>query len=299
MEKTEKQVAILIDGDNISSRYAKYIKDEASQYGNIKICRLYGSINSPTVKAWYKVMPGQGIMPCLQINYANGKSIADQALTIDAMDILYTGGVDIFCIVSSDSDFTKLVYRIKEFGKTVIGMGEQKTKEALAKTCDEFKILDLIYREDIGEESDEKREAEQSETEAVREFAGEQMPDEDAEELLAEEQEIKVPTEEEILEDISKILEEEDWTNLSRVGKELGKRRPGFDSRIYGYKNITLLMENHSDLFEINKEKAQDKVHNIVYARMKTEKPEKNTKGKNTRNTKNSRNTRNSRNGKK
>lgn len=85
-------------------------------------------------------------MPVLQISYASGKSIADQALTIDAMDLLHSEGIDVFCIASSDSDFTKLVYRLKESGKVVIGMGESKTKEALAKACDEFKILNLIYQ---------------------------------------------------------------------------------------------------------------------------------------------------------
>ena len=104
----EKQVAVLIDGDNISSKYAEYIIREASQYGNIKICRLYGSINCPNVRSWYKKMPGQGIMPMLQISYADGKSIADQALTIDAMDIVYRELVDVFCIVSSDKvQFTR------------------------------------------------------------------------------------------------------------------------------------------------------------------------------------------------
>lgn len=142
----EKQVAVLIDGDNISAKYAESIKQEALQYGNIKVFRLYGSVNSPNTKKWYPVMPRQGIMPVLQISYASGKSIADQALTIDAMDLLHSEGIDVFCIASSDSDFTKLVYRLKESGKVVIGMGESKTKEALAKACDEFKILNLIYQ---------------------------------------------------------------------------------------------------------------------------------------------------------
>ena len=112
-----KQVAVLIDGDNISYKYAEYIKREAMHYGNVRIFRLYGSISSPSVGPWYKVMP------MLQITYANGKSVADQALTIDVMDLLYTQDIDVFCIVSSDSDFTKLVYRLKEAVKFVIGMG--------------------------------------------------------------------------------------------------------------------------------------------------------------------------------
>ena len=119
MEDYVKQVAVLIDGDNISDKYAEYIRQEARQYGKVKILRLYGSVNSPSVKRWYRVMPKYGISPVLQICYVHGKSVADQALTIDAMDILHMEKIDVFCIVSSDSDYTKLVYRIREAGKTV------------------------------------------------------------------------------------------------------------------------------------------------------------------------------------
>ena len=152
----EKQIAVLIDGDNISAKYAEYIKQEAMEYGNVRIFRLYGSVNSQTVKAWYKVMPLQGIMPVLQISYAYGKSIADQALTIDAMDLLYTGSVDVFCIVSSDSDFTRLVSRLRESGKMVIGMGENKTPEPFRKACDKFTILENLLSEKGLEESGEE-----------------------------------------------------------------------------------------------------------------------------------------------
>ena len=143
----EKQIAVLIDGDNISAKYAEYIKQEAMEYGNVRIFRLYGSVNSQTVKAWYKVMPLQGIMPVLQISYAYGKSIADQALTIDAMDLLYTGGVDVFCIVSSDSDFTRLASRLREAGKYVIGMGEKKTPSPFVAACNKFTYLEVLGRE--------------------------------------------------------------------------------------------------------------------------------------------------------
>ena len=155
----EKQVAVLIDGDNISPKYAEYIKQEAAMLGRIKIFRLYGSIGAPTVKSWYKVMPKYGITPMLQINYVLNKSIADQALTIDAMDILHEEAIDIICLVSSDSDFTKLAYRIKESGKILIGMGEQKANEALAQACDEFKVLDLIYKVEVEVETPEVEEA--------------------------------------------------------------------------------------------------------------------------------------------
>lgn len=259
----EKQVAVLIDGDNISSKYAEYIIQEASQYGNIKICRLYGSINSPNVKSWYKKMPGQGIMPVLQINYANGKSIADQALTIDAMDIIYRESVDVFCIVSSDSDFTKLVYRLKETGNLVIGIGEQKTKESLAKACDEFKILDLIYKS----ETDNQEAA--IEDVSIEEDVEIKDTDADDNEEVVEESEISIPTEDEVVDTIINLLEtnyaDEIKIHLSKIGICLSKKWPGFDARNYGYKNMRQLLNKHNDVVRIEDEKAQDGIHNITY----------------------------------
>ena len=255
----EKQIAVLIDGDNISAKYAEYIKQEAMEYGNVRIFRLYGSVNSQTVKAWYKVMPLQGIMPVLQISYAYGKSIADQALTIDAMDLLYTGGVDVFCIVSSDSDFTKLVYRLREAGKTVVGMGEKKTKEALAKACDEFKILDLIYKE-----------AEEEETEVQADLPEEaeevQLLDDDQDDILPEEaeetaEEISIPSEEEVIRYILDYLDEDENVNLAEIGAVLKQKYLGFDARNYGYKSMTSMIKNHFDCFDliIEKYKKYDK----------------------------------------
>lgn len=266
----EQQIAILIDGDNISSKYAAYIKQEALQYGNIKICRMYGSVTSPSVRGWYKVLPEQGITPVLQINYANGKSIADQALTIDAMDLLYTGNIDVFCIVSSDSDFTKLAYRLKESGKRVVGMGEQKTKEALAKACNEFKILDLIYKTGVEneEEAGEKHEAaEAAATDESLDAAADNAAEEEvdvAEEIQAE---ISIPSEKDIVSEILNMLEDDEWVNLANVGFQLSQRRPGFDSRNYGYRSMSVFIKRHEDVFETKKKKAPDNVHNIVFVR--------------------------------
>ncbi len=256
----EQQVAVLIDGDNISPKYAEFIKREAMRFGRVKICRLYGSVSSPTVKAWYHVMPLQGITPVLQISYANGKSIADQALTIDAMDILHSGEINVICIVSSDCDYTKLAYRIKEAGILVVGMGEQKTNESLAKACDEFKVLDLLYKEANGE-------AKEKETAAVTNNVVVPEPEDEEDEPEAV---ISIPTEEDIIADIQDILDD-DWENLGKVGNDILRRRPGFDVRIYGYRNISAFIRKHRDIFEIKKIKADDKFHDIVYIRKRPE----------------------------
>lgn len=268
----EKQVAVLIDGDNISAKYAESIKQEALQYGNIKVFRLYGSVNSPNTKRWYPVMPKQGIMPVLQIPYASGKSIADQALTIDVMDLLHSDSIDIFCIASSDSDFTKLVYRLKESGKIVIGMGESKTKEALAKACDEFKILNLIYqteeetsKPDESNVEDAKNDKKPNKNTSEKELYEEEfLDDEDEEEI--DESEISIPELSEISSYISSYIEtlDSERVNLATLGNVLKKRFSGFDARNYKFSNMTQMMRK-IDGFRVESENAPDGVHKVVY----------------------------------
>ena len=143
----EERFALLIDADNVSAKYIKPILDELSKYGNVTYKRIYGDWTRPNSAGWKEELLQNSITPIQQFSYTYGKNATDSAMIIDAMDILYTQEVDGFCIVSSDSDFTRLVSRLRESGKIVIGMGENKTPEPFRKACDKFTILENLLNE--------------------------------------------------------------------------------------------------------------------------------------------------------
>ena len=150
--------ALLIDADNVSARYIKPILTELSKYGNITYKRIYGDWTNTQNSSWKDVLLKNSIMPIQQFSYTQGKNATDSAMIIDAMDILYAHDVDGFCIVSSDSDFTRLVSRLRESGKMVIGMGENKTPEPFRKACDKFTILEnLLNEQALGASSGESQ----------------------------------------------------------------------------------------------------------------------------------------------
>ena len=148
----QPKLAVLIDAENVSNKYVKLIMDEVSNYGVATYKRVYGDYSNPSVSAWMKNMQEYALTPELQCNYTAGRSASDSALIIDAMDILYSGKVSGFCLVSSDSDFTKLAMRLKEAGMMVIGMGEEKTPKSFVNACENFKYLDLLYNKEEAEE---------------------------------------------------------------------------------------------------------------------------------------------------
>lgn len=147
MEK-QYRIALLIDGENVSQKYAKLITDEISEYGTTTYKRVYGDFTNGSVLSWKDNLRDYAMTPIFQFNYTRGKNASDSAMVIDAMDILYSGTVDGFCLVTSDSDFTKLAIRLREAGMLVIGMGEQKTPNSLVRACNTFKYLDLLYSEE-------------------------------------------------------------------------------------------------------------------------------------------------------
>lgn len=268
MEKQDK-IAVLIDAENVSTKYIKLIMDEVSDYGIATYKRVYGDFSSPGVMAWQDKLIEYAMMPVFQFNYTRGKNASDSALIIDAMDILYSGKVNGFCLVTSDSDFTKLAIRLREAGMSVIGMGEKKTPPSLVAACESFKFLDLLYQENSKRTRSNK--AQPTKQEGVKK---------EAEEPKKEEQEEKagvnnIPTKEEVGVEIAAIIEsqsdEDEWINLSEIGNMLLKRIPGFDPRNYNYSKLGKLIKSY-DFLEINTKRnpnPNDKSLKIVYVRMK------------------------------
>ncbi len=210
----DQRYALLIDSDNVSAKYIKPILDELARYGNITYKRIYGDWTRSQQTSWKEELLKNSITPVQQFSYTTGKNSTDSAMIIDAMDILYANDVEGFCIVSSDSDFTRLVSRLRESGKTVIGMGENKTPDPFRKACDKFTILENL----VGEKDDDRAQ--------------------DAHEELSREQ----------IEDIviQMIIENQNsnrTTGLGEVGSRLVSLYPDFDVRSYGYNMLSKFLE--------------------------------------------------------
>ncbi len=167
MENDEKVIALLIDAENVSPQYIKIILDEVSMYGTPAYKRIYGDWTTPAMASWKKILLEHSLTPIQQFSYTQGKNATDSAMIIDAMDILYADHVDGFCLVSSDSDFTRLASRLRESCMFVIGMGESKTPTAFKSACDTFKYLDVLMgiKNENARASKEKKKATQEKAE--------------------------------------------------------------------------------------------------------------------------------------
>jgi len=221
----EKNIALLIDMENLSAKYVKSIFDELTSYGTVSIRRIYGNWKEST--DWKEaVLLEYSIQPVQQFNYITSKNASDMAMVIDAMDILYSHSVDIFCIVTSDSDFTKLAMRLRESKVFVIGMGESKTPIALTKACNKFVHLDLIsYDEPKAEENG-----------ASIKDSTNMKP--------SKKVESNVTPIKQIQDAVMNMIAESDTIALSRVGDLLNKQFTDFDVRNYGYTKFkTFILE--------------------------------------------------------
>ena len=237
------RLAVLIDADNVPYANVKAMLAEIARYGTPTIKRIYGDWTQPTLSGWKKVLLENAVTPIQQYSYATGKNSTDSAMIIDAMDILYTNRVDGFCLVSSDCDFTRLATRLREAGKLVIGIGEQKTPTPFISACDRFIYLEIL--------SDDKKKKQRSMkargSQPALEEPGIGMP---AAAVRQKGNRLPQEVSEMIIVSVNDLADENGWAFLGDVGNLLLKKQPSFDSRNYGYQKLSQLIQA-MDRFEI------------------------------------------------
>jgi uncharacterized LabA/DUF88 family protein len=238
------RLAVLIDGDNIPSAYVKEMMEEIAKYGNPTIKRIYGDWTKPHLAKWKGVLLENAVTPIQQYGYTQGKNATDSAMIIDAMDILYSEKVDGFCLVSSDSDFTRLATRLREAGMNVIGIGEKKTPDPFIVACDRFIYIEILKNE--SKESNKEKENKKDKYDKITNKV------------------IRL-----IASTISDVADDDGWAFLGDVGSLLQKKQPNFDSRNYGFQKLTPMI-NSIDKFEIESRENQGRgKYKLIYVRNK------------------------------
>jgi uncharacterized LabA/DUF88 family protein len=258
------RLAVLIDADNVPYANIRGLLLEIAKYGTPTFKRIYADWTKPTVSGWKGVLLEHAITPIQQYSYTSGKNSSDSALIIDAMDILYTGRVDGFCIVSSDSDFTRLATRLREAGMKVFGLGERKTPPAFISACDKFIYIEILKAQD---DNGRKKEAAPRKTRAnPRKKSAEPIepPQETGDSLQRVNHELVRL----IISSVNDLADENGWAFLGDLGNLILKKKPDFDPRNYGFKKLVLFIESLKE-FEINKESSTKGNTIQVYVRVK------------------------------
>jgi uncharacterized LabA/DUF88 family protein len=244
------RLAVLIDADNIPYANVKGMIEEIAKYGTPTFKRIYGDWTKPTVAGWKSVLLENAITPIQQYGYTKGKNSTDSAMIIDAMDILYSGKVDGFCIVSSDSDFTRLATRLREAGMKVIGIGERKTPPSFIVACDKFIYLEIINPSVAASET----------VTEVRKKGKPAVSKKKTEEIDSQSHNRRVKRL--IATSITDLADENGWAFLGDVGNLILKKQPDFDPRNYGFAKLTPLIKSLD--FEIDeRDSGRDNIKHI------------------------------------
>ena len=223
-----RKIAILIDGDNAQSSLLPQMLVEAGKYGQVTVRRIYGDWTTPNMNSWKEVLNFHAVQPIQQFRYTIGKNATDSAMIIDAMDLLHSGVVDGFCLVSSDSDYTRLATRIRESGIYVMGLGEKKTPKPFVNACDVF-----VYSENLVVKPKVTR------TRSKKTNGGRKKEDVEAEPIPILRQAFEM------------AVQEDGWASLAVMGNALYQLDPGFDPRTYGHRQLSRLIGNYKDRFEL------------------------------------------------
>ena len=244
---TNQKLAVLIDADNAQASVIQELLAEVSRYGTATIKRAYGDWTTTNLKSWKEVLHTMAIQPIQQFAYTSGKNATDSALIIDAMDVLHADAVDGFCLVSSDSDFTRLATRIREAGLVVYGFGQRKTPEPFVAACDKF-----IYTEILRSEPEETK---------------------PGQEPVAELPKLKPM----LLNALNATVREDGWTTLSALGSQITRSNPSFDARNYGVSKLGELIRQQAAYLEVKEVKSGegDSVQTHLHVRRKAALPQK------------------------
>jgi uncharacterized LabA/DUF88 family protein len=266
MERDLK-LAVLIDADNVPYAHVKEMFEEIAKYGTPTFKRIYADWTKPTVSGWKKVLLENAITPIQQYSYSSGKNSSDSALIIDAMDILYTGKVDGFCIVSSDSDFTRLATRLREAGMKVIGIGEKKTLPPFISACDKFIYIEILNQNPLPIE--EASAAQASAPAKMQKSQPLSKVDPGIIRLFAD--------------SINDLADEDGWAYLGDLGSLMMKKKPDFDSRNYGFSKLLPLIKS-INRFEVDeRESAKGNVKHIYIRKLAQSLPSGGAKNKSRR----------------
>ena len=241
------KLAVLIDADNAKPGIVEELLAEVAKYGTAHVKRAYGDWTGTSLKGWKEQLLTQSIQPIQQFAYTVGKNATDTAMVIDAMDLLYSGRFDGFCIVSSDSDFTRLAARLRESGLTVYGFGERKTPKPFVAACDKFVYIEnLAYAQDDGATASPATKPARSASAA------------------------KLRSDTKLVSQLRNAVEaasdEDGWAPLANVGHIITKQQPDFDSRTYGYSTLSDLV-TATTLFEVNRRSSGEGKSSTVYVR--------------------------------
>ncbi|MCQ4323891.1 hypothetical protein CXK94_13835 [Stutzerimonas stutzeri] len=262
----QKHLAVLIDADNAPAAIVEGLFEEIAKYGVASVKRIYGDWTKPNLGSWKKVLLDHSIQPIQQFAYTSGKNATDSSLIIDAMDLLYTRRFDGFCLVSSDSDFTRLAARIREEGLTVYGFGEQKTPSPFVSACDKF-VYTEILRADAPKNAAEAPAPEKLAAAAAQMEQAHDKPTRAGDKGTPIEcPQVPVDFIAKVLDDLS---EEDDWIQLGTLGQNISKLRPAFDPRLYGCKKLSDLIAGQPKRFELESRGSSATGGKDLYVRIK------------------------------
>lgn len=247
-EAPTPRLAVLIDADNAQAAIIENLLLEIASLGEATVKRIHGDFTSPTSASWKKVLQKFAIKPVQQFAYTSGKNATDCSLIIDAMDLLYTGTFDGFCLVSSDSDFTGLAMRLRESGLKVYGFGEKKTPEAFRSACHKFTFTEILRPVAQLTPLSTQHQADESAPPTVKSASD------------------KIPKDF-LITSLESLLKEDGWSRLSDFGSYLNQVKPDFDPRSFCYKKLSDLARENKELFDIEERPANGSDHKILYIR--------------------------------